>query len=118
VKSNLLAANAEMPGQMVWLPIAKQESTTLLRQAVMGIEAHPAPEAWPRELKSIYRVIPDDATSLSEAPALQPDATPATNAGASGRGSDLWLYAAIAVVTAALASFVYVRRRTRRAHAH
>jgi hypothetical protein len=58
--ANLLAANRVAPGELVWLPIDDPRSRRLMRDVVAGIEPHPAPSTWPRELKSTFRVIPDD----------------------------------------------------------
>ena len=61
-REDLLAANGERPGEMVWLPIADPEGKEILRKASTGLKPFPAPSAWPRQLKSDYRVIPDDQT--------------------------------------------------------
>jgi hypothetical protein len=75
-ESNLLAANGVAPGEMVWLPIDNPRSAELMRDAVATIEPHPEPTTWPwpHGLKSIYRVIPDDAFPPSAPSSSHPHA--------------------------------------------
>jgi hypothetical protein len=101
-ESNVLGANGVNPGRLVWLPISDPRSAELMRNAVAGIEPHPAPWAWPRELKSTYRVIPDDAVDIApRSPGTEgPSATTRTE---NPRRSSFWLVGAIVLaVTAAV----------------
>jgi hypothetical protein len=104
-ESNLIAANAAMPGQLVWLPIRDPRSAKLLRDAVQGIEPYPTLSAWPRELKSTYRVIPDDAVGVAQPSAPERDA-PRGGRSEDARTSLVWLSAAIVLGLAALIALV------------
>jgi hypothetical protein len=98
-EADLLGANHADPGRLTWLPIGDPRSARLLRDATRGIEPHQAPPAWPRELKSPYRVIPDD-----ELVAPQPSYTARPWAPPREQGpSALWLVAAIVMGLAAAA---------------
>jgi hypothetical protein len=105
-ESNLLAANGVAPGAMVWLPIGNPRSAELMRAAVQRIEPHPAPPAWPRELKSTYRVIPDDAIGVQPPPSRSREAAPNAGRSEDGRPSVVWLAAALALALGALASLL------------
>lgn len=109
-ESNLLAANGAKPGRMVWLPIGDPRSAELMRNAVAGIEPHPAPAAWPRELKSTYRVIPDDAIGMARSPSPRNEARPAPTRTGDAGGPAVWLLGAIVLAVAATAAFL--RRRS------
>jgi hypothetical protein len=102
-ESSLLAANGADAGTMVWLPIADARSRALMRDVVAGIEPHAAPPAWPRELKSTYRVVPDDAFALPE--------SPAPRAGGEAGGGRAVRLAAPLVIALALAGLALLLRR-------
>jgi hypothetical protein len=113
-RGDLLAANGELPGEMVWLPIVDPEGKEILRRSIKDLNPFPAPSAWPRELKSDYRVIPDDQTPRSLFPpsAASPAGGEAAPAAEEEDGSRaMWIYAVVALGLAALASVAYVRRR-------
>jgi hypothetical protein len=100
--ANLLAANRVAPGKLVWLPIDDPRSRTLMRDVVAGIEPHPAPWTWPRELKSTYRVIPDDELGDVQVPSAAPPVRQSRHESRSA----YWLAAAIALGLAAAASLL------------
>jgi hypothetical protein len=114
-REHLLAANGEKPGEMVWLPIADPQGKEILRKASTGLNPFPAPSAWPRQLKSNYRVIPDDQTPQGLLPPSA--ASPAENEAAPVAEEDdgtsaMWLYAVIvALFLAGLVSLAYTRGR-------
>jgi hypothetical protein len=110
---NLLAANGELPGEMVWLPIADPKGKAILREAAKGLTPFRAPSAWPRELKSYYRVIPDDQTpqSLSSPGAASSVEREAAPVAEEDEDTSVWLYAAGAIGLASLASLIYARRK-------
>jgi hypothetical protein len=95
--ANLLAANRVTPGKLVWLPIDDPRSRRLMRDVVAGIEPHPAPSTWPRELKSTYRVIPDDELGDVQVPSAAPPVRQSRDESRSA----YWVAAAIALGLAA-----------------
>lgn len=115
-RGDLLAANGEKPGTMVWLPIADRQGKEILRKATKGLDAFPAPNAWPQELKSHYRVIPDDQLPAEASPpsTASPPERDAGPIAAEDEGAPaVWLYAAVSLFLAALGSLAYrmVHRR-------
>jgi hypothetical protein len=116
-REHLIAANGEKPGEMVWLPIADREGKEILRNASVGLNPFPRPSTWPRELKSDYRVIPDDQTPQALLPPSA--ASPAENEAAPVAEEDngtsaMWLYAlVVALVLAALVWLASTRRHGR-----
>lgn len=113
-RAHLLAANGERPGEMVWLPIADPQGKAILRKASTGLNPFPAPSAWPRELKSAYRVIPDDQTPQGLLPpsAASPAENEAAPVAEKDGNSAMWLIAfVVALGLAALVSVTYTRGR-------
>jgi hypothetical protein len=114
-REHLLAANGEKPGEMVWLPIADPQGKEILRKASTGLNPFPAPSTWPRQLKSEYRVIPDDQTPQGLLPPSA--ASPAENEAASvaqaneGASAILLYVVVVALVLAGLISLAYTRGR-------
>jgi hypothetical protein len=102
-ESNLLGANGAMPG-LVWLPISDPRSAELMRKAVAGIERHPARGGWPRELKSTYRVVPDDEATAPEPSSSRIEAGSATAPNEGPRRSAVWLVGAILLAVTAAAA--------------
>jgi len=113
-RNDLLAANGEEPGEMVWLSIADPQGKEILRQATKDLDPFPAPNAWPQELESHYRVIPDDQTPRTLLPpsAASPAGLEAAPIVKQDEGTTaVWLYGVVALGLAALASLAYSRRR-------
>jgi hypothetical protein len=98
---------------MVWLPIADPQGKEILREASTGLNPFPAPSAWPRQLKSDYRVIPDDQTGLLPPSAASPAENEAAPVAEEDDGtSAMWLYAVVvALVLVGLVSLAYMRGR-------
>jgi hypothetical protein len=101
---------------MVWLPIADPEGKELLREATKRLDPFPAPSAWPRELESDYRVIPDDQTPRglsppSEGSLAADEAAPVVEE--DDGTSATWVYSLVALGLAALVSLAYTSRKHR-----
>lgn len=113
-RAELLAANGAEPGTMVWLPITDPQGREILRRATKDLDAFPAPNVWPRELKSHYRVIPDDQLPAAASPtsaAAGPERNAAESADEHTGASVVWLYATVSAGLAVLASLLYARRK-------
>jgi hypothetical protein len=101
-QSNLLAANRVAPGRLVWLPITDPRSARFMRDVTRGIEPHPAPWSWPRELKSTYRVIPDDELADVQVSSPSRVVRPSREEG----GSRIWFAGAIVLGLAGAGLFL------------